>query len=180
MVDIDKFKEGIFISHTRRFGTIAEIMIKKIYNMNESNSLAFDKINDNKKIEIKFSRVLKEHEHTITEENIITEILSANYLQRRVKSTDNYNYDCNIQQVKPLEFDELYYGLFFDDKILIFKINSHDILNIPGYSARQHRGNIGEGQFHINQNTLNYHYKNYLLKELNYQDLYEILGGNKN
>ena len=47
-----------------------------------------------------------------------------------------------------------YYGLFFADKILIFKMSSSEVLKCPGYSNKQHRNNIGEGQFHINNDNL--------------------------
>ena len=40
-----------------------------------------------------------------------------------------YDFDCNIQQVKRLEFDVLYYGLFFADRIAIFKMHSSEILS---------------------------------------------------
>ena len=47
-----EFRDGIFALRTRRFGTVAEIMIKKLYNFEESDSLAFDKkdINTNDRI----------------------------------------------------------------------------------------------------------------------------------
>ncbi|MEI3311726.1 MAG: hypothetical protein V8R78_08130 [Evtepia gabavorous] len=35
---IEKFKNGIFDLRTRRFGTVAEIMIKKLYGLNESGN----------------------------------------------------------------------------------------------------------------------------------------------
>lgn len=175
MVDIEQFKEGIFNSHTRRFGTIAEIMIKNIYGMENSNTLAFDKYKEDKKIEIKFSRVLKEHDETINENNIISQIMNTNYFNRKIKTTDNYNYDCNIQQIKPNEFDDLYYGLFFDDKIEIYKLDNITVQQLPNYSTKQHRGNTGEGQFHLNQSNRAYHYNNFLIKELDYNELYNIL-----
>lgn len=57
---------GLFSLNTRRFGTVAEYMIQLLYNFDESKSLAFDK-KDNKgnRIEVKFSRVLKENENSI-------------------------------------------------------------------------------------------------------------------
>ena len=41
--EIREFRDGIFALRTRRFGTVAEIMIKKLYNLDESGTLAFDK-----------------------------------------------------------------------------------------------------------------------------------------
>lgn len=92
-----------------------------------------------------------------------------------MSSDSNKEYWCNIQQVKPNEFDYLYYGIFFTDKILIFKIKSENIEKIPAYSNKQHRGNIGEGQFPLNQKTLKWHIENNFEQELSYNKLYDIL-----
>mgnify|MGYP002288265547 CR=1 FL=1 len=64
---IEKFKNGIFDLRTRRFGTVAEIMIKKLYGLNESGTLAFDKRDTvtNARVEIKFSTALKKNEEAI-------------------------------------------------------------------------------------------------------------------
>lgn len=45
--------------------------------------------------------------------------------------------------------------------------------NIPGYSDKQHRGNVGEGQFHINNKNISEHEK-YLDKKVTYEELYEL------
>ena len=46
-INIDDFKEGIFALMTRRFGNLAEIMIQKIYNLDDSKKLEYDKIDKN-------------------------------------------------------------------------------------------------------------------------------------
>lgn len=176
--DLLEFRDGIFALRTRRFGTIAEIMIKKIYNLEDSSSLAFDKINQgtNERIEVKFSTVMKENDARINENNIISQCVKANLANRAMKSTETniYKFDCNIQQIKCVEFDILYYGLFFSDKIEIFKMTKAQVLSCQGYSNKQHRGNEGEGQFHLNQDNLNYHRENYLQKSITYEELYEL------
>ena len=91
-----------------------------------------------------------------------------------------HQFDCNIQQVKRTEFEVLYYGLFFSDCIKIFRIESTDVKeNLRGgriyYSDFQHKGNVGEGQFHINPTTLQVHLDHYLYKTLTYDELYELL-----
>ena len=45
------------------------------------------------------------------------------------------------------------------------------------YSDFQHKGNIGEGQFHINRQTLQIHLDYYHHKTLSYEELYELLTG---
>ena len=158
-----EFRDGIFSLRTRRFGTVAEIMIKKLYNFEESGNLAFDKkdIKTNDRIEVKFSTVMKENDDKIRDDNVIEQCLKANLANRAMtaEEIENYNFDCNIQQIKRKEFDVLYYGLFFADIIEIFRMNSNEILSCPGYSDKQHRGNEGEGQFHINNTNMNIHKK---------------------
>lgn len=175
---IIEFRNGIFSLHTRRFGTVAEIMIKRLYGLEESGTLAFDKKEktSNKRIEIKFSTVLKENEKKISEDNVIDQCLKANLSNRAMSSADikDYSFDCNIQQVKRKEFDILYYGLFFNDIIEIYQISSDEIIKCPKYSDKQHRGNKGEGQFHLNKSTIDWHRKNCLKKTLTYDELYKL------
>ena len=137
----------------------------------------FEDIRNNKRIEVKFSTVMKENDDTIHDDNVLEQILKANLANRAMKSSNVkcHNFDCNIQQVKRKEFDILYYGLFFADVIEIFKMTSDEILQCPGYSDKQHRGNEGEGQFHLNQDNIEYHRKNYEDRVINYQELYELL-----
>lgn len=178
-MNISEFRDGIFALRTRRFGTVAEIMIKKIYQLEDSHTLEYDKFDkdNDKRVEVKFSTVMKANDSKINEKNVIEQCLKANLANRAMKYTDinTYSFDCNIQQVKCVEFDILYYGLFFADKILIFKITSEEIKNCQGYSNKQHRNNEGEGQFHINNDTLKYHLENYFIKDLDYERLYNIL-----
>lgn len=173
-----EFRDGIFALRTRRFGTVAEIMIKKLYNFEESGNLAFDKkdIKTNDRIEVKFSTVMKENDDKIRDDNVIEQCLKANLANRAMtaEEIENYNFDCNIQQIKRKEFDVLYYGLFFADIIEIFRMNSNEISSCPGYSDKQHRGNEGEGQFHLNQDNIKYHRNEHQVLVLSYQELYEL------
>ena len=179
-VNIEKFRDGIFSLRTRRFGTVAEIMIKKIYNFIESGLLNYDLIDtsNQQRIEVKFSTVMKKCDNHIDANNVIEQCLAANIVNRSMKAeeVDIYQFDCNIQQIKPKEFDVLYYGLFFYDKIQIYRITSEEIKNNKsiGYSNHQHRDNEGEGQFHIKNDTFQTH-QQYLIKELSYKELYKIL-----
>ena len=175
---IAEFRDGIFALRTRRFGTVAELMIQKLIcasaGINQFHDL-YDEAN-NKKIEVKFSTVMKANESTITKTNLIDQCAKATVSKRAMQSNEFnlYGFDCNIQQIKRKEFDILYYGLFFADKIAIFMIRSENILNCLGYSDFQHKGNEGEGQFHLNQQTINYHFDNHFLQWLTYEDLYDL------
>ena len=68
-------------------------------------------------------------------------------------------------------------GLFFADKIEVYKMTSDEVLDCPGYSDKQHRGNEGEGQFHLNESNIEYHRRNFLERVLTYVDLYNLLEG---
>lgn len=176
--EIKEFRDGIFALRTRRFGTIAELMIEAICNLTKPHNQFHDRFDEQHhlRIEIKFSTVMKANEEVINQSNIIEQCKKANLGNRALNYTERntYDFDCNIQQIKPLEFDILYYGLFFADRIVIFKINSSEVQNYPGYSDKQHKGNKGEGQFHLNRNNFNYHKKNNFVKWLTYEELYDL------
>lgn len=159
--EIKEFRDGIFALRTRRFGTVAELMIEALYSFTKSHNQFHDRYDEvgHQRIEIKFSTVMKANEAVINRSNAIDQCKKANLGNRALNSTEMYEYDfdCNIQQVKRLEFDVLYYGLFFADRIAIFKMHSSEILSCFGYSDKQHKGNEGEGQFHLNRSSIDYH-----------------------
>ena len=173
--------DGIFALHTRRFGTVAEVLVKILANANWGKSISHDLYDEKtlRRIEVKFSRALRKNTSTIKETNILEQIISADDKIRMFKSTEceEYNFDCNIQQIKRKEFDVLYYGIFFSDIVQIFKIHSSDIGKDKNlrYSNKQHKGNVGEGQFHLNNKTYAYHIENYIEKELKYEEIFDLL-----
>ncbi len=179
MSKVDDFRNGIFTLHTRRFGMVAELMIKKQYGFDDSNCSEYDLYDPkNKKcIEVKFSRVLKTNRTKINSKNVVTQCINASSLKTRALSSieiDKHKFDSNIQQIKCGNFDNLYYGLFFTDKIEIYRLTKAKVKKVTGYSDYQHSGNKGEGQFHINNNTIAEHRK-YLIKALTYEELYDLL-----
>lgn len=178
-MDGDTLRDGIFALHTRRFGSVAEVMIQRLLHCTKGRNVFHDLYDDatKRRIEVKFSRVQKAAETRITEETVLQCIAEATSEQRLVSFSEwhRYRFDCNIQQVKRSEFDVLYYGLFFADCVKIFRIDTGDIGSRIYYSDRQHKGNVGEGQFHINQDTLQVHLDGYLHKSLTYEELYQLL-----
>ncbi|MDD4211734.1 MAG: hypothetical protein PHC46_05095 [Clostridia bacterium] len=175
----ENIRDGIFALNTRRFGTVAENLIKILANADWGKNLSHDLYDKSslQRIEVKFSRALKSSPSTIDEMNIIEQIVSADDKSRMIKSNEweSSKFDCNIQQVKRTAFDILYYGIFFSDKVMIFKIQSEEIGKEIQYSDKQHRGNLGEGQFHLNNRTYNHHLKNHLEKELTYKEILDLL-----
>lgn len=178
---IQKFRDGIFALRTRRFGKVAEIMIKKLYGYSFSMCKEYDLKGDDVRVEVKFSTVVEQNNKRITEDNVIDQCSKANASARMLMCSEQAlsRFDCNIQQVKCDNFDILYYGLFFADKIQIFKIASTDIKNDKDikYSDKQHSNSVGEGQFHINDSTYAHHKECYFDKEITYKDLYNLFDG---
>ena len=176
--DIREFRDGIFALRTRRFGTVAELMIEALYSLTKSHNQFHDRYDEVgcQRIEIKFSTVMKANESVINRSNSIDQCKKANLGNRALNSIGMYDYDfdCNIQQVKRLEFDVLYYGLFFADRIAIFKMRSDEIMSCLGYSDKQHKGNEGEGQFHLNRNSIDYHMQEHFVQWLTYDELYAL------
>ena len=173
-IDPVVFRRGLFNLRTRRFGTAAELLIQKLLGASKARSLFHDLYDDEKnhRIEVKFSTVNTSSDEPINIGNLLSAITQAG-LERAVPFDDwrSYRFDCNIQQIKMVEFEILYYGLFFSDVIAIFKIDTAIIPKDRNifFSNKQHKGNIGERQFHINNMTLDHHLKTYLYKIISYQ-----------
>lgn len=172
-------RDGIFALHTRRFGSVAEVMIQRLIHAAKARSLFHDLYDDAMKhrIEVKFSRIQKMSETTITEASVLQCIAEATAANRMVPFTQwqQFKFDSNIQQIKRTEFEILYYGLFFADCVKIFRIESSQIGSQINYSDFQHKGNEGEGQFHFNPRTMTFHLQNYMYKSISYDELYQLL-----
>src|SRR3989442_8053575 len=130
-MDGETLREGIFALRTRRVGSVAECMVKRLKKYGKAKSLFHDLFDDEKgqRIEVKFSTVMKKAERRVTEEMVLACIEEATAGNRMV-AFDNWSqhpFACNIQQVKRREFEVLYYGLFFSDCIKVFRIESSQI-----------------------------------------------------
>jgi hypothetical protein len=175
-----QLREAIFSLQTRKFGGVVEKIVEKIliefgFIVKKPQDTSYDRRVDDKLDEIKGSRVLGKSVLDLDNDNII-ESLMAHSSDRNVKLVDatTIEWDCNIQQIKTDLFDTLWYVLFFSDCVVIFKIDSKLIKkdwNIS-YSNSQHRGNYGEGQFHITNKNINYHMNHYLVKTITYNEVY--------
>lgn len=178
------FRNGIFLLQTARLGKVAEIMIKKKYNLSypPQATTKYDlwDSNNSQRIEIKFSTVRQKDDETITESTIIEKCLTAKWQNTPIKYNEyqKKKFNRNIEQIKPSEFDILYYGLFFWDNILIFKVDAKTITSIQGWSNRMHRGQAKdyvEGQFHITNENLQYHINNFKADTFTYELLYKLV-----
>jgi hypothetical protein len=188
----DTFRRGLFNLRTRRFGRVAELLVQRLIQAAAARSLFHDLYDDamQHRIEVKFCTVNSASEEPITLTNLLKAVEDAGH-ERAVPFSDwhNYIFDANVQQIKRVEFDVLYYGLFFSDVIVVFKMTSEQLktqseilasgranqyVNIY-FSDRQHKGNIGEGQFHINNQTLAIHLQHFHYLTISYADFIALL-----
>ncbi len=175
-MDSEKFRDGIIDIHTRQFGTAAEIIVMILKKCIESKKLEFDLVDiNNNKVEVKASKVFKKQKLDMNIENFYEIIINNSNRNRLIKQKDvgKFEFDCNIQQIKVKLFDKMIYLLFFNDVIEIFEIEKKQIQRDEkiNYSDKQHRGNIGEGQFHINNKTYDHHKKHYFIESITYTKL---------
>ena len=97
---------------------------------------------DGIKIEVKASRAV---------DNASEEPLYIKALSRKTKKS----FLMNFQQLKPQCCDVFIWVAVFRDEIILWVMNSDEVLNNPLYSKGQHRGNIGnEGQLHIKDDNI--------------------------
>src|SRR5690606_22515046 len=174
-------RDGMFNIHTRRFGTVTELMIKRLATLGKSRNQFHDLYDDvkNHRVEVKFSTVRRKNARPIREDTVLDCIKNELAMNRSVKFAEwrDAKFACKIHQVKRAEFDVLYYGLFFSDAILIFKIHPHETDASINYSTKQHKANKGEVQFHITQNSLDIHLKPFLHTDLASYALLLLLDG---
>lgn len=113
---------------------------------------------DGIKIEVKASRAVDSD----SEEPLYMKALSR---------TSQKRFLMNFQQLKPQCCDVFIWVAVFRDEILVWILNSAEVLNHTLFSKGQHRGNKGnEGQMHIKDDNIN-QLDNFLLKGDNIEDL---------
>ena len=170
---VEAFKNDLFALQTRRFGEAMEIITKKLLDLEDSDTLEYDKVKNSKRIEIKASRALAPNAEKINEDNFLESIKQASMVSRVVNSDDD-NWQVQIQQVKPHCFDEMIYIVAFNDKLEFFKMTSQQVEELEGYSDKQHRGNEGEGQFTLKNSNIDKHREKYKILEKTYEEIYDL------
>lgn len=175
----EQLREGIFALNTRRFGTVAEILVKRLRTLGKARNQFHDLYDHStgRRVEVKFSRAMREATERVTDRTVLACIEAATSEKRLIHWADRHSvaYDCNIQQVKPTEFEVLEYGVFFADRIAFFRITSAEIGPEIGFSDRQHKGNVGEGQFHIDEQSIAVHEARWLVGTMSYAEALETL-----
>jgi len=75
------------------------------------------------------------------------------------------SFDMNFQQIKTKCTDVFIWVAVWRDKIKYWVLNSKEVKENDYYSKGQHRGNVGEGQLHLNQNNI-FEFANYEVKSM--------------
>lgn len=73
---------------------------------------------------------------------------------KALSSDSKKPFDMNFQQIKPACCDVFVWLAVWRDVIKCWVIPSFYIENNPNYSKGQHRGNVGEGQLHLNHDNI--------------------------
>lgn len=172
---IEIIKENIVEMVPRTFGEkVGEYLIRKLIpELEDRLDNSHDASLNGEKVEIKLSRALKKSSSASS----VKELLTSRKDRGLIKFDSDFSFDCNIQQVKPDCFDHIVYGILFDDAIFVFKASKEDILYNKGlgYNDKQHRGNVGEGQFHLKRSNINFHIDNFLFKKIPWKSVEYLL-----
>lgn len=186
VVDVKTFRDNLFAMNTRRFGKVMELLIKNMTDTYFSENIHHDlntyenvhtNFDTNTRIEVKFSRAERKHNRVITDFNVMDVIEREGLSVRMFPFVEwqDTSFDCNIQQVKKDQFDVLFYGVLFADRAVIFMATPDQIGAEMRYSDKQHKGNKGEGQFHLTPKTFQYHLDNHKFITLGYADIALLL-----
>ncbi len=73
---------------------------------------------------------------------------------KALASDSKRRFDMNSQQIKPRCCDVFVWVAVWRDIIRYWVLASKEVEEDPHYSSGQHRGNVGEGQLHFNQDNI--------------------------
>jgi len=134
----------------------------------------------NNKISVKVSRAFFSKKKDISNYlDYLSDSLDSRLYSLKGKQKDllTGNFLCNIQQIREKFTDVLWYGVFFEEGLYLFKSPIKKLkiaskhINFMNY---QHIGSKDEGQFHITSKNFSYHIEKNLTKVLTYDELYSL------
>jgi hypothetical protein len=163
-VELRDFKRGVALMSTRPFGEqFAEELLCRRYGLNRVNS-SHDLEQHGMRVECKFSRIFA----PVSGETLLERILSAG--DKRFGSRSG-RFAANFQKLHPGEFDRLFYGIVFDEGILLHAAGVDELV-----LSNQHLNNRTMKQFSITQRTLASH-EPFRVEMLSWEDVLETLRG---
>jgi len=175
--DLSKMKASIIGMGPKNIGGFLEKILLRFYNIDEfgNTNSENDGIHQTEKIEIKSSRAL--HQEKTKMKTGFDFLKNYNRRLLSINELTNLSFDCNMQQVKPEYFDKIYYGILTENGFLVFKMNKMVLLSDKNisYSDKQHRGNFGEGQFHVKKSNIKYHMLHYYEGCISWYNIIKIL-----
>ena len=177
--DHEQFRDGIMKLNSHQFGRVGEIVVETLMGYTRSEVTEYDLTDlDGQKVEVKATKVQEGGDMKITSDNFydvtVTYAKWERLLTRRKALAGKATFACNIQRVKPLLFDRLFYLLFFKDQIEIFAIDSGFLIfDDPdlGYTSRPYGGDLDKGHLRIDGATYPYHKSNQFVRHISYHDL---------
>ena len=172
----DSFIKNLFSLSPRPFGDMGEEIVKMVIpSLSERKDHTHDASENGKRVEIKCSRALLSRKVNCLQDLLIEDFsVRAASLDQIISEG---RVDCIFEHIKTRYFDDLYYSIFTSDMLLVFKISSTELIedkNIT-FCNRQTRDAEGDGQFHVKKNNIEYHIKKYLVKEVTYDKLCDII-----
>jgi hypothetical protein len=126
----DPIIEKIQLLSPKRLGIFTESFLKGIHGLFSTKEDCHDAVDaSGKKIEMKASRVLIDHNDESGNDNLLEVLENDVRTIAFFEEAMEHDFACNIQQVKPGCFDQLNYLLLFKDCILEFNISSKLLLD---------------------------------------------------
>jgi len=95
--------------------------------------------------------------------------VSAPLYLKALLSDSQKPFDMNFQQIKPACCDVFVWLAVWRDVIMHWVIPSYEVENSQYYSKGQHRGNVGEGQLHLNKDNI-HSFDQYLVEVKNIEE----------
>lgn len=168
------FKNGIVSLGNKHFGLINETLVKSLFDLQDSGHKHFDLKDGQLRIEVKFSRAKrKERVGSGRPLDVIMRPRQDELIYLH-EALDGEPFSCNLQHIKPSEFDLLFYGVYFADRVLVFLLTKDDLQDPLLCFGRQSLGNVLERQFRVDNRNLAYHMRNYLLLTLSFSDTFHL------
>jgi len=88
---------------------------------------------------------------------------------KALSSDSQRQFDMNFQQIKPACCDVFVWLAVWRDVIMHWVIPSYEVEHSRYYSKGQHRGNVGEGQLHLNRDNIR-DFDHYLVEAKNIEN----------
>jgi hypothetical protein len=159
---VETLKAGVAAMSTRPFGErFAERLLELRYGLKRRTG-SYDLTDGQERIEAKFSRIFA----PVTGDTLLDFIVNSG--GKRLGSRHE-RFTANFQKLHPDEFDVLYYGIVFDEGILVHRARREDV---P--FTNQHLNNETMKQFSIDGRTLASHDK-HLVEVLDWASVLRLL-----